>query len=146
MTSSKEVLTIIDIPLSVMSFLRDEDQDDKEMVIFTLFWALTDTFESMDLSPGTYEGYCNSQFAQWAHDYYLDQMDLDDPQGQKDYDRIFSLFQRFNEKINNADLWRSLGLYFFNKLDRYKLTGDECLYDVNVYPKTKSIEILVSVD
>lgn len=143
---AKETLAMIDIPISVMSFLRGVSEEDKNMVIFILFWGLTDTFENMDLSEGSYERYCCTQFAEWANSYYLDSLEIDSPTDQKEYNRLFDIFEAFNTKVNNAKIWRTLGTYFFQKLDKYNLVDGDILYDIEVYPQKRLIRLTATTD
>lgn len=142
----KDRLAIINVPLSVMSFLRNVSDEDKDMVIFTLFWALTDTFENMDLSEGSYEGLCCSQFAGWAQGHYLEMLNHNCTEEEDEYYRLFDVFAEFNTKVNNAKIWRTLGLYFYRILDRYDLVNDDTLYDIEVDSKRRLIRLIASTD
>lgn len=149
---TRDVRAIIDFPMSVTAYLKGLETEDKNMLVFTLFWAMTDTFQHMDMDEGTYENYCASQFAQWGNDYYLETLDTNNIQEQREFDRLFTIFEAFNRKLDRANVWRSLGQYFYNTLDRHGLVDGNCsrfkfdsvMYDVEVYAERRVIEITVT--
>lgn len=140
----KDVLAILDIPPSVQQYISHLSKEDKEAMVFTLFWTMVDIFENFDLADGTFENFCGSQFSQWGHDYFLNQIDEGSKEGQKEFDRMFDVFAEFNIRLDRSNAWRRIGMGFYKALSHYNLIGEEKFYEVEVDSRRNSILITVS--